>query len=73
VSLHRGGTSAEVAATTTAPGGSFSFDEVADGVWVVLAIPGAASPYAPGERSDVTVRDGKMVNGSQVIIVLKKK
>ena len=73
VSLHRAGTSAEVAATTTAPGGGFSFANVADGVYVVLAIPGATSPYAPGEQPDVTVRDGKMTNRGQVVIVLKKK
>jgi hypothetical protein len=73
VSLHRTGTSAEVASTTTVSGGSFAFADVADGVYVVLAIPGATSPYAPGERSDVTVRDGKMTNGGQIVIVLKKK
>jgi hypothetical protein len=65
--------STEVASTTTGDIGDFSFDDVADGVYLVRATPGAGSPYAAGEQSDVTVRDGHLAGGSQVIIVLKKK
>ena len=71
VTLVRSGTS--VASTTTGDIGDFSFGDVADGVYSVRAIPGASSPYAPGEKSDVAVRDGRVADGSQVIIVLKKK
>jgi hypothetical protein len=71
VTLVRSGTA--VASTTTGDIGDFSFDDVADGVYLVRAIPSVSSPYAPGEQSDVTVRDGHVADGSQVIIVLKKK
>jgi hypothetical protein len=65
--------STEVASTTTGDIGDFSFDDVADGVYLVRATPGASSPYAPGEQSNVTVRDGRVAGGSQVIIVVKKR